>query len=640
MNERGYILIQATLVLTVLMIMAAFALDLGLWYNTGSREQRAADLGALPAVSELTRVEATTGSRSAAELAGTSVAREIATQNGFDPADPDVSVGVTFSVNAFGGDEAQVEITETDLTTIFAGLVVDQVDASRTASAALNSCGAVCAPSVLIPPGITTLVNAGTGGDGYEPTVAGTKIFNIFHHISGPTLVCTDMVTESLCDVGGNVNYYPHEAYSGMVTNYTPKLAAINTKVYFIVQTSGSVGLGCWDGNFHSTCTGFSNPFPLASYSANSDRDGKSRIDGPEVVGSRLFMYGDDNRMYCYDTASAGACSGYPKNTALSGVHDATPSGGGGIAGGINTDGMQFDMELAPSGRIYLDLDPADGTSSVHCWDTNTNAACSGFGAVHTTGQRPYMFLTFDTGGNVNGVCAFAGKGGGKPATGHECWDQSGNSRGALMPWTFTKDTGEQPAHGVTAQGHTRTFFPFRKSSKAECWDWTTNSQCAIAASNWSSLKTEEYAYVSDGGSCIYALGHTGFLYSFSIDDGQYPCSAGGGVNTTIAPCTCADGTTRIWTTLVLTPDTNLSLFDEFRVTLTYPDGTVYFTGNLVGGSTTAIDLRPLNAGTPPAYMNLSLSGYVTAGQESVVFATGNKPGVALLPGVLPVLTQ
>ena len=635
-DDVGFVLVQVTLALTVLLIAAAFALDLGLWFNVGTHAQRAADAASLAAVSELTTVEAATGDRFAAEAAAIDLAEQIAAQNGFDPGEPDVTIAVNFALGALGGDEVEVTITQDNLTMLLSNLVLDSVDARRAATAALNHCAAECAPKTVLPPGLNSLVDAGTGGDGYAPTIAGTKIFNIFHHSDDETLVCTDMITEDLCVVGGDSNFYPVEPYSGMLTNYTPKLAAIDKRVYFVVQEDDTVGLGCWDGDTHGRCVGFVSPWLIANYDVNPDKNGRTRVDGPDVVGTRLFMYGDDNGMYCYDTAIAGSCAGYPKNTALAGIHDAVPDAPPGFAGGIDNDQIQFDQELAPDNKIYLSLDEVPGATWVHCWDPGTNTACAGFGSVSTASQRPFLFVTFDANGNYNGVCAMAGKGGGD-GTGHECWGLNGNPRGALMPFSFSKDTGEQPAWAVTTAGHTRTFFPDRKNNEALCWDWTSGAQCSIATSNWSD--TAEYAYISDGDLCIYGLGHKGLLWSFSVDDGQFPCPAGGSASTTLQPCTCGDGVTTIWTTLVLTPDTDLDLFDTFVVTITYPDDTVFFTGDLAGGATTAIDLRSLNdEAPPPLYMNLRISGYVTEGQESVIFDTGNTPGVALLPGILPVL--
>ena len=83
----------------------------------------------------------------------------------------------------------------------------------------------------------------------------------------------------------------------------------------------------------HAACAGFSTPFLLENYSAGPNDTNHNRFDGPVTVGTRLFMYGDNNYMYCVDSLTAAACTGYPKATGLSGTYDLEPDGkGGGLA--------------------------------------------------------------------------------------------------------------------------------------------------------------------------------------------------------------------------------------------------------------------------------------------------------------------
>lgn len=68
-------------------------------------------------------------------------------------------------------------------------------------------------------------------------------------------------------------------------------------------------------------------------------------------------------------------------------------------------------------------------------------------------------------------------------------------------------------------------------------------------------------------------LGHKENVWTFDIDTGLFPYPPSGAGADTIYPCSCADGVTNRWTSLVLTPDTNLSAFDKFEVTVTDPAG-------------------------------------------------------------------
>ena len=49
-SERGYVAVTVAIMLTVLLGFCAFAVDVGNWYYTGQRAQRAADAAALAGV--------------------------------------------------------------------------------------------------------------------------------------------------------------------------------------------------------------------------------------------------------------------------------------------------------------------------------------------------------------------------------------------------------------------------------------------------------------------------------------------------------------------------------------------------------------------------------------------------------------
>ena len=189
----------------------------------------------------------------------------------------------------------------------------------------------------------------------------------------------------------------------------------------------------------------------LAPYDQNSEEDSRTRFHGPELVGSRLFMYGDDNSMHCYDTATAAWCPGYPLNTALAGVHD-MPLAGATFADGVDSDdGQQFDMLTLPDGRIFTTLTPADGATWIGCWNTATAGPCGGWPLTSTADGRPWLFAHYDTFGNINGVCARGGnRGGDEVGQGHECFAFDGTSLGSPLPFNFetsgSNKAGQQSA--------------------------------------------------------------------------------------------------------------------------------------------------------------------------------------------------
>jgi hypothetical protein len=96
--ERGQVLILWILVFTVILVMGAIVVDVGLWLTERRRAQLAADFAALAAASELRN------SASAAEARGL----EFAARNGFENVPNEVEVDVNTPYN---GDPDMVEVT-------------------------------------------------------------------------------------------------------------------------------------------------------------------------------------------------------------------------------------------------------------------------------------------------------------------------------------------------------------------------------------------------------------------------------------------------------------------------------------------------------------------------------------------------
>lgn len=99
------------LLLTALLGIAALVVDLGSWQVEASNAQQAADAAALAGVVLLPDGDAAAIAR----------ARDVAAQNGFDDADPDVSV----AVNPLGQERLEVVITTTDVRQYFSQVVRD-----------------------------------------------------------------------------------------------------------------------------------------------------------------------------------------------------------------------------------------------------------------------------------------------------------------------------------------------------------------------------------------------------------------------------------------------------------------------------------------------------------------------------------
>lgn len=120
-SESGYVIALTALMLVPLMVLAAFAVDVGGWYAQGAAAQRAADAAALAAVTEMP-------DRADAQQ----VAMEIVRQNGFNV--PEVvswdwanGPAPQMKVEFPSDQEVQVRIRD-DGTMFFAGITLDNGD--------------------------------------------------------------------------------------------------------------------------------------------------------------------------------------------------------------------------------------------------------------------------------------------------------------------------------------------------------------------------------------------------------------------------------------------------------------------------------------------------------------------------------
>jgi hypothetical protein len=177
----------------------------------------------------------------------------------------------------------------------------------------------------------------------------------------------------------------------------------------------------------------------------------------------------------------------------------------------------------------------------------------------------------------------------------------------------------------------TRTVFPY-PGFGARCWDWTRTSgsrpwgdACTgFTGTGWAGNNHKDYGYTTDGGACVYGLGDSGKLWSFNLDDGQYPCDTAS-ASATLYPCTCVDGT-EVWTRFLIT-DASLSDFSELVVRITLPDGTVWYEEDLVILGQDTIDLSDLPIGTE--WIRLDVIAKSVTGDPADLFV-GQQPGVVL----------
>jgi hypothetical protein len=119
-GDKGYAMILSALLIVPLMAFTGLGVDVGSWYASASRMQRAADAAALAGVVWMP-------DEGRAEQA----ALDVAKRNGYDPADSDIDVTVV----PVGNQRLRVTIYDADVELYFSSVFLNNVDIERQATA-------------------------------------------------------------------------------------------------------------------------------------------------------------------------------------------------------------------------------------------------------------------------------------------------------------------------------------------------------------------------------------------------------------------------------------------------------------------------------------------------------------------------
>jgi len=159
-EQDGYVLVMTAFLLLVLMLMAAFTIDVGLWYSRANRLQRAADAAALAGVTYMPNV-----------TQAYAVAQDAAQKNGFDPSD--LAINIVPASVAGAPRRLQVTLTDNNVPTIFGGVVMNHITITRTAMAEYVSQVPVGSPLNAIGTGDQPGFAPGGGTQGFYLAVGG-----------------------------------------------------------------------------------------------------------------------------------------------------------------------------------------------------------------------------------------------------------------------------------------------------------------------------------------------------------------------------------------------------------------------------------------------------------------------------------
>lgn len=615
--ERGAVLIMVGIMLVVLVLAAAIAVDLTVHGRRGEDLQNATDAATLAGAAAWVR----TGDP---ELA-IDAADELLLQNGVNPQDDDIEVYYTFPTVS----QMRVEVYDTTNPPLFGSITSSDSVIVRDSTAELDICANSCVTELEVPPPFTDIQALGSG-DGWIPIPIGDRIFAVNHREIGTYVVCVNNLSE-ICPG------YPIASQPDRWQAYVPNNPHVGQTIYTLSQATDGLWMGCFDTAAGTSC-GADRLYTAGP--GNSGVNDSQRGGALIEVDGELFAFLDNRTVACrnLDLSDCAGGASFSDDTGLP-VQD------------VNWTSGANGSSIALGDRIYFTTHFTGQAANsygtqLHCIDAGTKTTCSGWTQTRRIGSSTdsgwwgwagRLFYWRDTVGNPTLICSTITPD--NSALQLYCFD--------LITGAPTNPPGSEAADYIANYGtdHYRIGFgsvwheptnreiintgsgdDLNPGDLAVCWDWETKTGCGTATTTIAGgARTYGYGYLP-GSNCIYALGDFSWFWTFySPSDSplEQDCR-GGTASVTIYPCTCVDGT-KHWGAIEI--DTDITLagpYEEFEVLVTAPNGDEWDFGNLVGTGDSAIDL----SGIPTTHNSLLITVSVEAKLGQDPWSSGNPPGI------------
>lgn len=506
-DERGAVLVLVGVMLTVLMVVGALAVDLSALQRRGQSLQNTADAAALAGVAEWSE----DGDAAAAEAK----IRDLIQQNGIALTD-DVELQIAFP----SATEVSVELTDSDPDVFLSGLLGARGAIGRDATASIEQCNFLCNRTVLLPEPLPDPIETFGSGDGFTPIAIEDRLYAVNHH--NREIACIERSTQQQC-------WAPQALFSGSAdTGSTITTPVIDERIYYAGWDSWwrQTVVSCWDHSADARC----------SAQVNLGDHGHASI--VEADG-KLFVLTSSRKIFCLQPVTLSSCAGYwgGKDTALAAQFPWATSDLGTYAA----------VTVVHDQRIYHTNTTHNGGVFLHCWNAATDAACGSFGThwLHTTGadrleayNNGRLFFYRDTSGDPTAICSIGQRS-------VECFDLINGSRqgslesnlsglfSTMQPYAWTSWAGTNTYHEYS----NRLFLVGAYYSLTYCYDFTTESYCGglqhYTALGW----PQTYGYLSEG-PCLIGLGDRSIFFTMDADM-QLSC-ASAYTSVGLDPCTCS----------------------------------------------------------------------------------------------------
>jgi len=358
-----------------------------------------------------------------------------------------------------------------------------------------------------------------SGGDGFDLTFAGDRVFNIWHHnATGINLDCHLKATGAACYEG----VLDFEGYS--TSNRSSSFWNGSTsKLYAMARRTS-------DNAFGLTCINFAdkaNPVLCATpfYKLDNGAATSNDLQAATRIGNDVYLLGgNDYKLLCFNVATATPCA-----------HNGTqlPS----------TQVETTDARLSSEGTKiwYITYD------KFGCWDTLTNANCGGVAPQSIVDAWQYPPIPVrNTSGALLGMCIADTK---------LC--VNGSNAVITMPAGLSAYYTAHPTPvwntngaGIWAEVGNKLYvskgYNATASADVYCHDFTTDAACA--GFSGASVGQEIYAIIADPSipNCLWTNGNQGAITTFKASTGVPGCSLDYPIvqlpyTATVPRFTCAD---------------------------------------------------------------------------------------------------
>jgi hypothetical protein len=399
----------------------------------------------------------------------------------------------------------------------------------------------------------------------------------------------------------------------------------LGTKVFAFYHHSDPTSVACVDRATGLGCPGYPKQLDWNS----TDVNGPGVVVGDKIY-TFLFQGGSGNTvygLYCWDARKATTCGYIPvargtdsyrpaqswpveaagkmwfaastgKLYCVDPQTEALCTGTGAVDTGLSTDsGGSDSYDITTHGDlVYI----ARSGDKVSCVDATTRALCAGWDGAKGFGGRPDVINRYNASGEAIGICLVTYGGTGECIT-----DGAPDTRTPIANWPRSD---YYYSKSIDAETGTRTLVGSLGRGGMGCYDWTTNAPCTgggYGSDGWIVLPYEQQAYgVAWDGSCAIGVGD--FRQVYTVDPaGTAPCTSlrSGAKQKAIdlrdQRCDGGVGAAR-WRDVTLT-DTNAEEMES--ITVTVRDARtkeVLATGNLVGGDG-KLDLSGIDPKEHPA---------------------------------------